>query len=214
MHLVDGTIPIAQCVAYTAISGTAVAIGIKQYYKKTIDRSDFKIMSGVFTAIVFLLTVFEIPNPIGSSEHPTGTPLMALFMGPFVTVFLSAVVMALELLLREGGITTLGANVLSLGVVGGLVGVGVFFLAKKARLSLFWCGFITGVIGDLAVYLMTSSQLSIANGNLKSLVIYFISFLPAQLPIAIIEGIFTGIVLQFIYKRRPEILERFGIWSK
>jgi cobalt/nickel transport system permease protein len=211
MHLVDGTLPVAQAAVYAVGAGITVAFGVRQYYKNSIKRIDYKIISGLFTAFVFMVTVIEIPLPFGSTEHPTGTPLMALFMGPLVTAFLSTVVLLLELLFREGGITTLGANVLSLGMAGGLAGWGVFKLLKKLPLGLFFPAFMAGLLGDLVVYLVTAIQLTLGNTSGKGFFYYFIAYLPGQLPLAIIEGLFTGLVLQFLYKRRPATLSRFGI---
>src|SRR5690242_1351845 len=119
MHLADGTLPLVQAAAYGTISAAAVAAGTKINYPKLKSKLDFKIMSGVFVAFVFIVTIFEIPVPfMGTTEHPTGTPLMAIFMGPLLTPVLSTIVLLLELLFKDGGITTLGANVFSLGIIG------------------------------------------------------------------------------------------------
>ncbi|MCX7923591.1 MAG: energy-coupling factor ABC transporter permease [Clostridia bacterium] len=211
MHLIDGVLPPLQAAAYGAVSAAFVAAGIKRYQKNSIDKINYKILSGVFTAFVFTATVFEIPMPFGSTEHPTGTPLMAIFLGPIVTPFLSTVVLLLELLLREGGITTLGANVFSLGVVGGSVGWCIFYLSRKLKLGLFWSGLLAGFLGDICVYFVTALQLGIANTDGKSFIYYFIMFVPGQIPLAVIEGVFTGLVLQFLYKRRIEFLKELGV---
>jgi cobalt/nickel transport system permease protein len=212
MHLADGTIPIIQAAAYGATSAAFVAVGIKRNYQKLKSKLDYKIMCGVFVAFVFIVTVFEIPVPfMGTTEHPTGTPLMAIFIGPWMTPLLSAIVLTLELMFRDGGITTLGANVFSLGIVGGFAGWGIFFLLRKLKIGMFIAGFIAGFIGDLSVYLTTALQLSIAHYEGKSFLIYFMTFVPVQVPLAIIEGLFTGLVLQFIFKRRPEMLKEYRV---
>lgn len=212
MHLADGTLPIIQAAAYGAVSGTFVAAGIKINYKKLLNKLDYKIICGVFVAFVFIVTVFEIPVPfMGTTEHPTGTPLMAIFIGPWMTPLLSVIVLTLELMFRDGGITTLGANVFSLGIVGGFAGWGIFYLLRKLKAGIFIAGFFAGLLGDLSVYLSTATQLSLAHYQGKSFLIYFMTFVPVQVPLAIIEGLFTGFVLQFIYKRRPEMLREFNI---
>jgi cobalt/nickel transport system permease protein len=211
MHLADGLLPATQWPVYGAVSAGVIALGVKEYYRKSVNRLDYEIMSGVFTAFVFMVTVFEIPMPFGSTEHPTGTPLMSIFMGPLITPFLSAVVLLLELLLRDGGLTTLGANVFSLGIIGGITGWGVFFTLRRFKAGLFLAGFAAGLLGDLSVYLATAIELSLANIGKHAFWFYFYAYLPGQVPLAVIEGIFTGIVLQFIYKRRAEMLKEFGV---
>ncbi|MCX7711624.1 MAG: energy-coupling factor ABC transporter permease [Clostridia bacterium] len=211
MHLADGTMPLIQAAGYGAISAGFVAAGVKKYYKNSSGNPDYKIISGVFTAFVFISTVFEIPMPFGSSEHPTGTPLMAIFLGPLITPFLSLMVLLLELFLREGAVTTLGANVFSLGVVGGTVGWLLYNTSRKMGLNIFLAGLIAGMLGDLSVYLATAGQLALGNMEGRSFYYYFLFYLPGQIPLAVVEGIFTGIALNFLKKRRPGTLEKFNI---
>ncbi|MFZ5989656.1 MAG: energy-coupling factor ABC transporter permease [Bacillota bacterium] len=211
MHLIDGSLPLLHNAAYGAISAGAVALGIRQYYKNSSGSYQYKIVSGIFTAFVFMSTVFEFPMPFGSSEHPTGTPLVSIFMGPLVTAFLSSVVLVLELFLREGGLTTLGANVLSLGIAGGFAGWGVFYGLRKFKLGLFICAFLAGFIGDICVYAVTAAQLAAGGMDSKSFMYYFLAFVPGQVPLAVIEGLFTGFVIKFIYERRNEFLKEFGV---
>ncbi|HEX9062837.1 MAG TPA: energy-coupling factor ABC transporter permease, partial [Clostridia bacterium] len=172
---------------------------------------DYKIMSGVFAAFVFTATIFEFPLPFGSSEHPVGTPLVSIFMGPLVTAFLSVVVLLMELLFREGTILTLGANVFSLGIVGGLVGWVTFYILRKFKAGFFIAGFAAGFLGDLCVYFTTSVQLTLGQLQGKSFWYYFSWFVGGQIPLAIIEGLFTGLVLMFIFARRPEMLNEYDV---
>ncbi|MDF2523432.1 MAG: cobalamin [Clostridiales bacterium] len=214
MHLGDNTIPLTHAIAYGAVSSAAIAVGIRKYYASSKDKLDYKILSGVFAAFVFMVTIFEIPMPFGSTEHPTGTPLMSIFMGPLITPFLSAVVLLLELLFREGAILTLGANVFSLGIVGGIVGWGTYKILRKMKCNLFIAGFWSGFLGDLFVYLITATQLALGQVQGQSFWFYFLAFVPGQIPLAILEGIFTGLVLRFISKRRPEMLKEFNVINK
>lgn len=211
MHLMDGSIPMAQAAAYGVASGAVVSLGIRNYYKCSKENPHFKFMSGAFAAFVFITTVFEIPMPFGSTEHPTGTPVMAIFMGPLVTAFLSLIVLVLELLFKEGGITTLGANVLSLGIIGGFAGWGIFHLFRRLKLGIVAPAFLAGFFGDLLVYCVTASQLALGNMNGKSIYYYFFAFVPVQVPLALIEGVFTALVVKFAYDRRREFLEDYKV---
>ncbi|MCX8131180.1 MAG: energy-coupling factor ABC transporter permease [Clostridia bacterium] len=211
MHLGDNTIPLTQAAVYGVVSGAAVALGIRKYYKETKEKLDYKILCGIFTAFVFTVTIFEIPMPFGSTEHPAGTPLVSIFMGPLITPFISTIVLLLELLFREGAIITLGANVFSLGIVGGTVGWAVFKLSRKFGAGLLFAGFAAGFLGDICVYAATAAQLALGQLQSKSFWFYFLAFVPGQIPLAVVEGIFTGLVLRFIYIRRPEMLREFKV---
>lgn len=210
MHLADGTLPLAHAAIYGAASAAAVGLGIRSYYRKAEERKEFGILCGAFAAFIFISTIFEIPMPFGSSEHPTGTPLVSAFAGPAVTAFLSLIVLLLELVFREGGITTLGANVFSLGLAGGVVGWSMFRLFRKLGAGMFVAGFACGLLGDLAVYLVTACQLALGGGGGKSFLYYLVLYLPGQVPLALAEGIFTGLVVYYIARKRPDIAGRFG----
>ena len=60
-----------------------------------------------------------MPSVTGSCSHPTGTGLGAVLFGPAAVSVLAAIVLVFQaLLLAHGGITTLGANDFSMGIVG------------------------------------------------------------------------------------------------
>lgn len=81
----------------------------------------------VAAAFIFVLSALKIPSVTGSTSHPTGTGIAVVLFGPAVTAFLSAIVLLYQaLLLGHGGLTTLGANVVSMGVVGPVAGWVVF----------------------------------------------------------------------------------------
>ena len=180
----------------------------------------YKQLTGVFTAAIFIISLMPIPVPItGTCSHPAGTPLAAIFMGPMVTSFMSAVGLLIQaLFFAHGGLTTLGANTLTMGVFGGLVGWLLFKGCRRINLNLFVSGLVAGLIGDLSVYVGTSIQLALAiHGTTQLAIVFwaiFGAFLPTQGPLAIIEGLFTGLTLNYLAKVRPDILYNFKVISR
>ena len=80
-----------------------------------------------------------VPVPVvGSCSHPAGTGLAALMIGPAATAVIASIALFLQaLFLAHGGLTTLGANLFSMGVAGAFAGYGAFLLARRLRLPLF-----------------------------------------------------------------------------
>ena len=77
---------------------------------------------GVSAAFSFLLSAMKLPSVTGSCSHPTGVGLGALLFGPLAMVPVSFVVLLFQaLLLAHGGLTTLGANLFSMGIAGPLM---------------------------------------------------------------------------------------------
>lgn len=217
MHIAEGVLPVGWAAAYYVAAGVFIAKGIKEYREKAKEFPMFKQLTGVMTATVFLISLLPVPVPVaGSSSHPGGTPLAAILMGPWLVSPMSVAALLFQaLFFAHGGITTLGANTLTLAVFGGGVGYLVFRGGRKLKLSLVLASGLAGFLGDLSIYLGTSTQLALAIHGTKPFhtVFYtiFAAFMPVQLPLAVLEGVFTGLVLQYIARQRPDILVRLGV---
>jgi cobalt/nickel transport system permease protein len=115
---------------------------------------------------------------------------------------ISVVVLLFQaLFLAHGGITTLGANVFSMGIVGPIVSYLTFKLVKERNKKL--AIFLAAMLGDLTTYLVTAVQLALSfpakDGGVLAAFIKFISiFGITQVPLAIIEGVLTVIIFGFI----------------
>jgi cobalt/nickel transport system permease protein len=137
-------------------------------------------------------------------------------IGPQLTVLVTSVALLLQaLFLSHGGLTTLGANISSMGITGGFVGFGVFHLARKLGSPLWIAAFLAGMLSDWATYATTSFELASAlhgNGSfLHMFTAVALSFLPTQLPLGILEGAVSAGVYCFIVSRRPALLESLRI---
>jgi cobalt/nickel transport system permease protein len=222
VHIQDGFLTGQWAVIWSGTASVFVAKGIYDVKKQTQKVLMFKPLLGLISAAVFFISLLPIPVPIiGTSSHPCGTPLAAILVGPFVSVVLSVVSLLLQaLFFAHGGITTLGANVMAEGVVGSLAGYGIFRLGRKMGLSLGISAGIAGLTGDLAVYCTTSLELALGMPGVHNLTIpkafltFFWLYMPAQLPLAILEGLVTGAMLTYIAKVRPDILYNLGVLKK
>ena len=104
------------------------------------------------------------------------------------------------ILLAHGGLSTLGANCFSMAVAGPIVSWLLYMGLKKTNLNKKVVIFIAAAVGDLFTYCVTSVQLAIAypsaeGGFAASLLKFLGIFATTQLPLAIIEGILTVIVI-------------------
>lgn len=211
MHLADGTLPAGWCIAYGVLAVSGVAISGRSYKKSLQDKPEIKPMVAIMAAATFVMTAIELPIPItGSTSHPAATPLVSLLIGPKLTIIVSTVVLLLQaLLLGEGGITTLGANIVTMGILGAFTAFIVYYTMLKLKANIGVAAGLAGFIGDIAVYIGVSLQLSLALGMHdigKHIMAFLALYMPTQLPIALLEGLFTGGVVLFIYGRRPDLL--------
>lgn len=204
MHIAEGFLSPKWCIIYFAIIAPFFVLGVRKIRSLSSKNKDIKMLLALVAAFCFLLSAMKLPSITGSSSHPTGTGLSAIVFGPTVSVVISTIVLIFQaIFLAHGGLTTLGANIFSMGVVGPLVAFSIYSLFKGKSKS--GAIFFAAMLGDLATYFVTAAELALAfpasSGGITTSLIKFISiFAVTQLPLAVIEGIFTVVVFNFIEK--------------
>ena len=201
MHIMEGFLPPAHAIGWAAASLPFLAFGLRSVKRTLAMHPEQRMLLGVAAAFAFLLSALKLPSVTGSCSHPTGIGLGALLFGPAAMVPVGFVVLLFQaLLLAHGGITTLGANVFSMAVVGPFVAYGVFRAAAGAGASRSVAVFLAACLGDLATYVTTSIQLAWAfpdavGGFAASFIKFAGIFGLTQVPIAISEGLLTVLVV-------------------
>src|SRR5579872_4087356 len=78
---------------------------------------------GVMGAFVFAAQMINFPVGLGTSGHLVGGTLLAITLGPAAaSIVMTAIVVLQAFIFQDGGIVTLGANVINMAVVGVLAG--------------------------------------------------------------------------------------------
>lgn len=217
MHIMEGFLPPIWCAVWFIISIPIVIYGIYQIKKVTDKMPESKALLAVSGAFMFILSSLKLPSVTGSCSHPTGNGLGAAIFGPAVTSVLAAIVLIFQaLLLAHGGITTLGANIFSMGIVGPVVAWLVYKGLVKSNISSTIAIFFAAFLGDLLTYVATSFQLAMAfplptftGALLNFLTIFAIT----QIPLAIAEGILTMIIWDRLKVYKPKLLEKLNLLS-
>lgn len=133
MHIMEGYLPAAHCVAWYAVSAPFVVAGAVKIRKIMAERPQARLTLAASGAFAFVLSALKMPSVTGSCSHPTGTGLGAVVFGPPVMAVLGIIVLLFQaLLLAHGGLTTLGANVFSMAIVGPWVSYGLWRLGAAA----------------------------------------------------------------------------------
>ncbi len=202
MHIMEGYLPPVFCAAWTAASAPAVVQSVRSTARIVAEKRSSLLLLGAAGGFCFVLSALKLPSVTGSSSHPTGIGLGAILFGPWVMVLVGTIVLVFQaLLLGHGGITTLGANTFSMAIVGAFVAYFTWRLARRHGLSMPLSAFLAAVLSDLATYLTTSIQLAWAfpdpaGGLLGSLAKFAGIFALTQVPLAIVEGLLTMLVVQ------------------
>ncbi len=211
MHIPDGYIPLAQAAVYWIIAIVFITRSIK-WARKDMNENMIPLF-GVLAAGMFVLQTMNIaanlliPIPMlgGVSWHVVGAALTAIiFASPWAAVLLMTLVLTVQSLFGDGGITAMGANIMNMGIIGGFLGyysfIGLSKLSLKRPFALFAGAWISMVLPAIAL----AFELWFAGTfPLKQGVLLMGTF---QGVAGIGEGLITVIVFGAIMRARPDIV--------
>ena len=207
MHIMEGFLPAEHALAWTVVSAPFVVAGAISLRRIVRDRPEARLTLAACGAFTFILSALKLPSVTGSCSHPTGTGLGAMTFGPSVMALIGTIVLLFQgLLLAHGGLTTLGANVFSMAIVGPWVGWAAWKAALALRLPTTVAVFLGAALADLSTYVVTSFELALAfpdpaSGFLGAFAKFAGIFAVTQIPLAIAEGFLVVVVMNALVGR-------------
>ena len=201
MHIMEGYLPPTYCIVWGVICVPFLLAGFFKINKTVKTNRRAITLVAISAAFIFVISSLKIPSVTGSCSHMTGTGLGAILFGPAAVNVLGIIVLLFQaILLAHGGLTTLGANCFSMAIAGPLVSFGIYFALKKAKVNRKVNVFLAAAIGDLFTYCVTAFQLALAHpseagGVGASFAKFLAVFAPTQVPLAVIEGILTVVII-------------------
>ncbi|MTK13304.1 MAG: cobalt transporter CbiM [Clostridiaceae bacterium] len=203
MHIPDGFIPLWQCAIYYIILIVALYFSLN-WARKNLDEKMVPLMA-VLAAGIFAIMSMNIPIPFGTSGHMVGGALVAIvFCAPEAAIIVFTLVLLVQgLFFGDGGITALGANVINMGIIGGLTGLYVFKALRKpigkypAVAVASWLSIFLAAEA-VAIEMWLAGTFPLTQG------LVFMGLYHTF--IGIIEAVLTVVVIMAIEKLRPDLL--------
>lgn len=216
MHIMEGFLPPQWALFWLLVALPFWVLGFRRISYLVRQKPETRLLLGLVGAFSFVLSALKIPSVTGSSSHPTGTGLGAILFGPAVMSVLGSIVLLFQaLLLAHGGLTTLGANVVSMAVVGPTVAWGVWRGLKDHGPP--WLAvFLAAALADLLTYVTTALQLALAypdpaGGILASFLKFGGIFAVTQVPLAVGEGLLTVLIANALRANAEVELKALGV---
>jgi len=203
LHLSDGLIPLWQSLIHWILAIITIMI-----YSFKISQSEENEKRIVFTAILAAAAVatssISIPSPFGVPMHFFLTPLVAILLGPLSGVAVAFLCLIVQFfLLGFGGITTLGANTLTIGVALSFSTYIFYKLTLELNESL---SVFSGTLMGIVIATLTQVVILMAAG-VATLEMLMATLIPFYLFIGVIEGVANVFIVSFIAKVKPELLK-------
>ncbi|HEY5881323.1 MAG TPA: energy-coupling factor ABC transporter permease, partial [Nakamurella sp.] len=209
MHIPDGFIN-----APTSIVGGVVAVGlIAVSIKKAGDSLDDRQLplAGLVAAFIFAAQMLNFPVAGGTSGHLLGGCLAAVLVGPWVgSLVMSVVFIVQALVFADGGLTTLGLNIILMGYTTCFVGYGIFLLLRKvlprsragvtlAAGGAAWCG----VVAASLVFTLYYTAGGTGGASVGTVAVAVIG---VHMLIGFGEAMITGFTVGAVLATRPDLV--------
>lgn len=203
MHIPDAFIPLPQAAVYWIIALVFIFFSIR-WARNEMTEEKIPLIA-VLAAGIFAIQAFNLPVGMGTSGHLVGGALAAILLGsPFGAVFILTLVLIVQgVLFGDGGITTMGANILNMGVIGGFVGYYSFRGCMGVTKSMPVSAFIAAWLACLVPALACAFEMFLA--GTFPLVPGLVAMGLYHAVIGCIEGAITVVAIKLIISAKPSL---------
>lgn len=220
MHIPDGYLSPQ---TYIPLMGVFVAVAAVAIRKVKLDVSARYIpYLGMAAAFSFIIMMFNLPIPGGTSGHAVGAAIISLLFGPWAAVIAVSVALIIQaLIFGDGGITAIGANSFNMAVFMPFAAYYIFKLFRgmaRKKSGLFFAAFMSGYLSLVLTAILTAAEFGIQpliatdDAGRALYCPYDLSIaIPAMavehlLLFGIVEGLVTALVFQYFLKHEPELI--------
>ena len=228
MHIPDGYLgPATSGIMYAVMLPIwALASGI---VKKTLRAKQVPVLA-IGAAFSFVIMMFNVPIPGGTTGHAVGAVLVAILLGPWAACIAVTVALVVQaLLFGDGGITAIGANCFNMAFVEVFSGYFLYKLISGSSsidsgrrvVAASIAGYIALNIAALSTAIMFGIQLILhraADGHALYCPYGLNVSIPAMLSehlliFGFVEGIVTALVIKYLQKQDLSLLKAEGAAS-
>lgn len=220
MHIPDGYLGPQTYLPLLGASAAFWAVALKKVKTQlTVRQVPYLSMAAAFS---FLIMMFNIPIPGGTTGHAVGAAIIAILLGPWTAVVAVSVVLIIQaLVFGDGGVTAIGANCFNMAVVMPFVSYWVFRLVNGRNVSgkrLFVSAFLAGYTGLVVAAVITGFEFGIqpilatAPDGTPLYAPYPLSIAVPVMAVehlllfGIIEGLVTALLLKYFMKNEADVV--------
>jgi cobalt/nickel transport system permease protein len=180
MHIPDGYLSPASCAALYGASAPFWYVALERVKQALHTRLIPRL--SLFAAFSFVIMMFNLPLPGGTTGHAVGIGLAAVVLGPWAAMLAVSVAIVVQaLFFGDGGITAIGANCFNMAIAGALVAYGTYRLvAGRSAITSTRRAVAAGIAGYCAVNV--SALLAAIEFGIQPLLYHDVSGAPLYCP--------------------------------
>ena len=178
---------------------------------KDLIADKFIALTGMMSALIFVLQMINFPIAAGTSGHLLGGALAVIVLGPRLgLICLSVVVIIQSLLFADGGLSALGVNVLNMSIVTSatswfIVKYWIKFIGKN-KTSIVSVSVLAGILS--VVFSSIAFTIQYAIGGTISIPVgtVLLAMVTTHFIIGFGEGIITALIITLLIRVRPDLI--------
>lgn len=228
MHIPDGYLSPQTYIPLMGVFVAATAIAVKKV-RKDVSARNIPYL-GMAAAFSFIIMMFNLPIPGGTTGHAVGSAVIAILLGPWAAMVAVSVALIIQaLIFGDGGITAIGANCFNMAVFMPFVAYYTFKLFRSkpdSKTRVFIAAFVSGYLSLVLTAILTAVEFGIqpliaSDPDGKAL------YCPYDLSIAIpamaiehlvlfgiVEGVITAMIVRYFLKNESGLIYAFGKGGK
>lgn len=217
MHIPDNYLSPASCAVLAVAAAPVVGLSITKVKAQLKENKELAPMLGIAASLSFLLMMFNVPIPGGTTAHAVGGVLLSILIGPYAASLALTVAFLLQaLLFGDGGILALGANIFNMAIAMPFVGYAVYHFFRKQNhetagvlvgsyVGINVAAFLTAI--ELGIQPIISTQGGEPLYNPYGLAVTIPAMMVTHLTIAgAVEVFFTYVIYRFVKQVAPQEL--------
>lgn len=220
MHIPDGYLSPQTYIPLTGVFVSMAAVAVRKV-KKAVSARNIPYL-GMAAAFSFIIMMFNLPVPGGTTGHAVGSAVIAIIFGPWAAMIAVSVALIIQaLIFGDGGITAIGANCCNMAVFMPFLSYHLFklFGTNPSKIKrVYIASFIAGYVSLVLTAILTAAEFGIqpliaSSADGKALYCpYDLSIaIPAMavehlLLFGIVEGIITATVVSYFLRNEPGII--------
>ena len=209
MHVPDGFMNVTMSAATGLISFGTLWAYIRS--AKDLIADKFIALTGMMSALIFVLQMINFPIAAGTSGHLLGGALAVIVLGPRLgLICLSVVVIIQSLLFADGGLSALGVNVLNMAIVTSatswfIVKYWIKFIGKN-KTSIVSVSVLAGILS--VVFSSIAFTIQYAIGGTISIPVgtVLLAMVTTHFIIGFGEGVITALIITLLIRVRPDLI--------
>lgn len=208
MHIPDGFIDVTTSLAAGVAAAGGLTIASRKASKEIGD--DAAPLAGLVAAFVFAAQMLNFPVAAGTSGHLMGGALAGVLVGPWVGAVCVAIVLMVQALFADGGLTALGLNVVNMSLLGCIGGYALFRTARsvlpRTRSGVLAATFVASLLSVLLAALAFTFEYALGGAGGVSVVTVGRAMLGVHLLIGLGEGAIAAATVSTVMSVRPDLV--------